>query len=105
MDNTEDGRAELLEPTIPLSSHVREKIYAPWKTSVIVKVVCKSFGYKALLIRHTGICRPKGNFTLIDLGYDFFLVKFSLDLDFMSMLERGPWFVGEHYLFIRKWEP
>ena len=105
MDNTEDGRAKLLDPTIPFPSHVRENIYAPWKTSVIVKVIGKSFGYKTLLMRLTGIWRPKGNFTLIDLGYDFFLVKFFLDLDFMSMLERGPWFVGEHYLSIRKWEP
>nr|POE86301.1 hypothetical protein CFP56_45910 [Quercus suber] len=33
-----DGAVEHAEQFIPLPSHVREKFYAPWKSSVIVKV-------------------------------------------------------------------
>lgn len=108
MDNNEnnDNGTEVMDYyTVPLPPHVKEKIYAPWKTSIIVKGVGKSFGYKALLTWRTSIWRPKGNLHMIDLGYDFYLVKFTQSIDFMSELERGPWFVGEHYLFVRKWEP
>uniref|UniRef100_A0A7N2R9M0 CCHC-type domain-containing protein n=1 Tax=Quercus lobata TaxID=97700 RepID=A0A7N2R9M0_QUELO len=42
---------------------------------------------------------------MIDLGYDFFLVKFSILDDYQKALEQGPWFVGENYLSVRKWEP
>ena len=33
------------EHAITLSAQVREKIYASWKSSIIIKVVGKSFGY------------------------------------------------------------
>lgn len=42
---------------------------------------------------------------MIDLGYGFFLVKFTQATNYLKVLERGPWFVGEHYLSMRKWEP
>ena len=42
---------------------------------------------------------------MIDLGYDFFLVKFSILDDYQKTLKQGPWFVGENYLSVRKWEP
>lgn len=44
----EDGPEDHMEHVIPLSSQVRGKIYEPWKSSIIVKVVGKSFNYKAL---------------------------------------------------------
>nr|POE82865.1 hypothetical protein CFP56_28270 [Quercus suber]POE82866.1 hypothetical protein CFP56_28271 [Quercus suber] len=94
-----------LDLAIPLPPHVREKIYASWKNNLIVKVVGKSFGYKALLLRLTGIWRPKGTISMIDLGYEFFLVRFTQLTDYLTTLERGPWFVGEHYLSVNKWEP
>ena len=42
---------------------------------------------------------------MIDLGYDFFLVKFSTLEDYQKDLEQGQWIVGENYLSVRKWEP
>lgn len=65
----------------------------------------KSFGYKALSMRLQGIWRPKGTFTMIDLGHDYFLVKFIQASDYFNVIERGPWFVGENYLSVRQWEP
>nr|POE93966.1 protein hothead [Quercus suber] len=102
-DPTKDA-SDLLDLTIHLPPHVREKIYAPWKNSLIVKVVGKSFGYKALFSCLTSIWRPKGYFSLIDLGYEFFLVKFTQLTDYLTAFEKGPWFVGEHYLFVHKQE-
>ncbi|KAL4391613.1 hypothetical protein AHAS_Ahas03G0262600 [Arachis hypogaea] len=46
-----------------------------------------------------------GSIDVIDLGNDFFLVKFynSEDLDFALM--EGPWKILDHYLTIRLWKP
>ena len=84
---------------------MQDKIYAPWWSSIIIKVIGKSFGYRNLLTCLGGIWKPKGKFSMIDLGYDFFLVKFSILEDYQKALEQGPWFVGENYLLVRKWEP
>ena len=65
MEHTEDGVAAPTEQIIPLPSHVREKIYAPWKSSIIVKVAGKLFGCKALLTCLTGFWVM--NFSLLNL--------------------------------------
>ena len=49
------------EHAITLSAQVREKIYASWKSSIIIKVVGKSFGYIAKRLTHI---------QLLDLGGD-----------------------------------
>ena len=47
---------------------------------------------------------PCGGMDCIDLGYDYFLVKFKLPEDVDSILLGGPWFIGQHFLAIRQWE-
>lgn len=41
---------------------------------------------------------------MIDLWHEFFLVKFIQVSDYLVVLERGPWFVGDNYLSVHKWE-
>ena len=41
----------------------------------------------------------------MDLGNEFFLTRFSMKEDLDAVLNRGPWFIGEHFLSIRLWEP
>ena len=40
----------------------------------------------------------------MDLGYRFFLIRLSLKEDFEAVLQKGPWFIGKHFLSIRLWE-
>ena len=47
---------------ITLSPQVQDKIYAPWHSSIIIKVIGKSFGYRNLITHLGGIWKPKGNF-------------------------------------------
>lgn len=49
--------------------------------------------------------KPLGKMTCIDLGNDFFLIKFALEEDHAKVLKGGPWFVSRHYLSVRGWEP
>ena len=78
------------------------KCYASVFSNILIG---KSFGYRNLITHLGGIWKPKGNFSMIHLGYDFFLVKFSTLEDYQKALEQGQWFVGENYLLVRKWEP
>ena len=41
----------------------------------------------------------------IDLGNEFFLIRFSIMEGRARVLKAGPWFVSGHYLSIRCWEP
>ena len=47
---------------------------------------------------------PCGGMDCIDLGYDYYLVKFELVEDVDSILKGGPWFIGQQLLAIRQWE-
>ena len=40
---------------ITLSPQVQDKIYTPWRSSIIIKVIGKSFGYRNLITRLGGI--------------------------------------------------
>ena len=37
----------------------------------------------------------------VDLGKDFFLIRFSCVDDFDKVLNGGPWFIGGYFLAIR----
>nr|POE67895.1 hypothetical protein CFP56_72230 [Quercus suber] len=41
----------------------------------------------------------------VDLSNWFFLIRFYSKEDLNSVLKRGPWFVGDHFLSLRPWEP
>lgn len=41
----------------------------------------------------------------IDLTHGFFLVRFYSKEDMDNMVKNGPWFIGDHFLSLRAWEP
>ena len=41
----------------------------------------------------------------VDLGKDYFLIKFNDKEDYDKVLIGGPCFVSEHFLAIKLWEP
>ena len=49
--------------------------------------------------------KPVGRLDCLDLEKDFYLVWLSLKEDHDVVLRKGPWFLGEHFLYIRPWEP
>lgn len=89
---------------VKLSGERKNKIRASWANALIVKAFGKIVGYFFLKSRLTSMWKPLGKMKCIDLGNDFFLIKFSFE-DHAKVLKGGPWFVGRHYLSIRGWEP
>ncbi|KAK9997672.1 hypothetical protein SO802_022358 [Lithocarpus litseifolius] len=49
--------------------------------------------------------KPAGRLDCVDLSHGFFLTRLSLKEDFENVLEKGPWFIGDHFLSLRSWEP
>lgn len=70
-----------------------------------MKVVGKIMGYQFLTSRISSLSKLCGRLDCVDLEKDFFLVLFSLKEDYERVMNDGLWFVGGHYLSIRKWEP
>lgn len=49
--------------------------------------------------------KPAGRLDCIHLEHGFFLAWFYLKEDYEATLRKGPWFIEEHFLSIRPWEP
>ena len=41
----------------------------------------------------------------VDLTYGFFLVRFYSKEDLDNVIKKGSWFIGDHFLSLRAWEP
>ena len=89
---------------IRLSRETKQCIRAPWTKALIVKVFGRTVGFNFLHAKLMGLWKPAGRIDMVDLGRDFFLLRFSLMEDLELVLKKGPWFIGEHFLSIRKWE-
>ena len=106
-DDSDDEVGDLSEGevAIKLSRQTKHNIRERWAHSLIVKVHGRTMGFHFLHSRIMQLWKPTGRLDCIDLGEDFFLIKFGLIEDYDTVLKGGPWFIGEHYLTIRAWEP
>ncbi|KAI8008711.1 hypothetical protein LOK49_LG07G00800 [Camellia lanceoleosa] len=65
----------------------------------------KNLGYKLLMEKIKALWKPTGTLHGLDLGNHFYLIKSQLDVDISKILNGGLWFIGPHYLAVRRWEP
>ena len=70
-----------------------------------MKVFGRSVGFNFLHNKLFSLRKPAGRLDCVDLGHVFFLVRLSLKEDYETVLSKGPWFIGEHFLSIRPCEP
>ena len=90
---------------IKLSKRTKMNIRAKWNHPLIVKVFGRIVGFHFLHSKIMQLWKLAGRLDCIDLENDFYLIKFGLVEDFEKVLKGGLWFIGEHYLTIRAWEP
>ena len=99
----EDGQTgDAWEIRVP--TELKRKLASSWQTSIIIKLMGRQLGYCAFQNRLAGIWCLTGKLTLIDIGYDFFIVRFDLSQDYQHALMDGPWFVGDQYLHVQAWK-
>ena len=90
---------------VNLTPDTRRSIRARWNHALIAKVFGRTVGFHYLRSKVMGLWKPAGRLDCVDLGRDFFLIKFGLVEDFDNVIQGGPWFVEGHFLTIRAWEP
>lgn len=95
-----EGMAE-----VRLSKETKSRIREPWSKALIVKVFGRIVGFNYLIFKINALWKPYARMDCVNLGKDFFLIRFSNTEDYDKVLRGGPWFVGEHSLAIRPWEP
>ncbi|XP_021849487.1 uncharacterized protein [Spinacia oleracea] len=100
-DLTDDPRC----PIILLSKEEKEKIRRPWKQALIIKMFDSKIGYMSLMKRLKKKWELKGGLILTDIGYEYFIARFSNVEDYNYVLTQGPWMLDDNYLTIRKWVP
>lgn len=104
---SDDEFSDLLlgEKAVKLSSSTKYRIRAQWTKALIVNVIGRTVGYSFLHPRILSPWKPSGKMECVNLGQDFFLTRFSVKEDYAKVLKGGPWFIGGHFLSIRRWEP
>nr|POF11041.1 uncharacterized protein CFP56_13557 [Quercus suber] len=90
---------------VRFSKDLKQRICTPWAKALIIKVYGRFVGFNYLHNRLLSLWKPTGRLDCVNLGNGFFLTWFYLREDFETVLKKGPWFIGEHFLFIRPWEP
>ncbi|KAL9431996.1 hypothetical protein AB3S75_027078 [Citrus x aurantiifolia] len=92
-------------PSISFSQKVHEQLIKPWQSTVVVKLLGRMIGYKALSSRLEILWPNIGGYFVIDLDNRYFLVKFRKEDDADFVLTQGPWLVAGHYLTVQLWSP
>ena len=91
--------------TMKLSKETKRRIRGPWSKAIIVKLVGRTIGFSYLQSKLSQLWKPSGRMDCVDLTYGFFLVKFYSKEDLDNVIKKGPWFIGDHFLSFRAWEP
>ena len=84
-----------------LEESIKERITAPWKDALVVKLLGKDVGFLTMRDHLKALSHPSAGFDLLDLGYGFFLLKFDAEEDRARVMDEGPWMIFYHYLSIR----
>uniref|UniRef100_A0A7N2KY10 DUF4283 domain-containing protein n=1 Tax=Quercus lobata TaxID=97700 RepID=A0A7N2KY10_QUELO len=107
-DAESDDEAEMLRQgmvAVKFSKEFKQEIRRPWVRALIVKVYGRNVGLNFFQARLLSLWKPAGRLDVVDLEHGFFLIRFSLKEDVENVLKKGPWFLGDHFLSVRPWEP
>ncbi|XP_057444629.1 uncharacterized protein LOC130736870 [Lotus japonicus] len=98
----EEGEERLqpnpLCPVIKLSKEKLRELPKPWGNAIIVKLLGKRIGMRLLKDRLSRLWNPSGDMEVIDLDFDFFVVRFANRVDYAHVFTGGPWVIMSHDL-------
>ncbi|KAA3481887.1 reverse transcriptase [Gossypium australe] len=81
-----------------------EELCRPWRETLIVRLLDKKVGYQLLTRRLLALWNPKGTVSFVDVGNEFYVVKFAQREDYTTVVTGGPWIVHDSYLTVRPWK-
>ena len=92
-----------LFPIFHLDESVKERISAPWKEALVVKLLGKEIGFLAMRDRLKKLWKPLAGFDILDIGFGYYLVKFDAEEDQAKVMDGGPLMLFDHYLSVQTW--
>ncbi|GLT62645.1 hypothetical protein SLA2020_352640 [Shorea laevis] len=92
-------------PKVKIPKAIWQRLCAPWKNAVIIKLLGKSINFHVLHARLLKEWRTEHEFEVIDIGMGYFIVRFATPEDCSMALIGGPYKFFNHYLAVQPWEP
>ncbi|KAE8729182.1 hypothetical protein F3Y22_tig00003725pilonHSYRG00018 [Hibiscus syriacus] len=90
-------------PVIQFADQVHNIINHSMRRSVIIRLLGRAIGYKTLLNRIGLLWQLQGQYQVINLENEYFLVKFECEQDYIHVLTERPWTIFGSYLTIQPW--
>lgn len=87
---------------VSFSADDLQGIYHPWRYSLIIKLLGKRIQHQYLKRKVQDIWKITESFPLIDLGADYYIVKFNSEENMARALQEGSWFINGCYLSIQR---
>ncbi|BFG20178.1 hypothetical protein CerSpe_064520 [Prunus speciosa] len=81
-------------PSIQFLDRAMTRFCQPWKNALIIKLLGRSHTYNYLRDRLQQKWNLKGQWKLVDLVNDYFVVQFDLEEDLNYVLTEGPWIIS-----------
>ncbi|XP_061346549.1 uncharacterized protein LOC133292187 [Gastrolobium bilobum] len=76
-----------------------------WRKTLIVKLMGKRLGARFLWNRLHKLWNLEGEYRVLDLENDHYMVEFEKPQDYLFVQQQGPWIVADHYLIVQRWRP
>ncbi|KAL4386741.1 hypothetical protein GQ457_09G028410 [Hibiscus cannabinus] len=89
--------------TIKFSERVHAQIDKSMRNVIIVRLLGRSIGFGTLQNRLHSMWELAGEIQLVDLEYNYYLVRFSDPQDYTMALTKGPWTIYGSYLTVQPW--
>ncbi|KAF3613991.1 hypothetical protein FXO38_35930 [Capsicum annuum] len=93
--------SEEIDDTIVLREKDKDRIYAPWRFSVIVKLFKKTLAHGYLRTKLLDLWKPSEPLILVDLGNGYYIAKFTNPENMQMALHGGPLFIIGDFLSVR----
>ncbi|GMI75472.1 hypothetical protein HRI_001216500 [Hibiscus trionum] len=90
-------------PEIKFSERVHRIIDDKLAKSLVVRLLGRSIGYRALHNRVHMMWKSVGEISIVDLDNEYFLARFAMESDYESVLSGGPWVIYGSYLTVQPW--
>ncbi|XP_016706963.1 uncharacterized protein [Gossypium hirsutum] len=90
-------------PQVCFSTRVHYLIDEHNKQMVIVRMLGRPIGYRALANKIKSLWELTGDYKIVDLDNNYFLVKLASQNDYNRVIMGVPWMVYGHYLVVQPW--
>ncbi|KAK4286585.1 hypothetical protein QN277_003121 [Acacia crassicarpa] len=91
-------------PCFRFSTKMKNRLHKAWSNAVVVKLLGRTIGFRALEKRLQAMWAKRGIITLINVGHGYYVVKLTNRDDYSFALTGGPWLIYDHYLIVKPWE-